>query len=108
MNTMLKAAAIVALTAGAIVCFGMAVIGMIVLGMANDAGDKWWTQYLSIPLLAVLGGLVLFHLRWARQLGRSLLGEHGYYLPEERAQERRSHRPVTRQEFLTAGLVLGY
>jgi hypothetical protein len=54
---MLKVAAIVALTAGAVMCFGMAVIGMIVLRMANDAGDKWWTQYLSIPCwpcLAVL------------------------------------------------------
>jgi hypothetical protein len=56
-HTMLKVAAIVALTAGAVMCFGMAVIGMIVLRMANDAGDKWWTQYLSIPCwpcLAVL------------------------------------------------------
>jgi hypothetical protein len=83
------------------------VIGMMALGMANDAGDKWWTQYLSIPLLAALGCLIFFALHRAQQLGRSLLREQGYDLPEAHTREHRRRRPITRQEFLTAGLVVG-
>jgi hypothetical protein len=104
MNTVLKVTAIVALIAGAILCAQLAVVGLIVGGMASDTGVQWW----SFPLVILMGGvpacLAFVLLRLSLQLGRTLLRKNGS--AEERAKELR-RRPISGQELLTAALVVG-
>lgn len=90
----------------AVACILLALFDLFMVGMLSDTGVKWWTSFLAILTVGVPACLAFFALRHALRLERTTLQRNGH-LADQRSEQRRQRRPVSRQELLTAALALG-